>query len=307
LAESQTAASISTAQKPSNYIGKWQLSFNSLKVQQPIGMTLTNGSVSIQIPASIPAYGSEINPSPGQPGSFDNRILGQTGNWVWIAMKGPEKPPIPQLVWHYRRWNRILAVNIQTRKMQVFGIPTSTSETDTWGTTPAFTSTPSRVYIGTGNWVGVLPANPSGSVKLPVVKPEPSQLVQQNQQKMLQTLQQLETTAATGLTSFWNNYVMKGNQKYAGVVWIEDPSVINHGNFPLKLYWALNFPLQPGTAAYQQRQKLTSEIEAMLKDPVPSASLVYPAPAKLKAAYHGTPPSPIPGYVIKNGYYVKQK
>src|SRR5581483_6564342 len=101
-----------------------------------------------------------INPPMGDPGSFDNQILGQSGNWVWIAMKGPGEPPIPQLVWGYRQWNRILAVNTQTNVMKVFSIPNGTSRTNTWSNTPGFGVVGTTVYIGTGNWLGAFPVNP---------------------------------------------------------------------------------------------------------------------------------------------------
>lgn len=290
---------------PNGYKGSWKLTFGRMNGQQPVTMTLVGNGTSIPIPSSIPAYVSEINPAPADPGNFDNRILGQTGDWVWIAMKGPGDPPMPGLVWGYRQWNRILAINTKSRETQVFSIPRRTSETDTWNNTPGFAVIGDTVYVATGNWVGTFPAAPTNQSSITIRVPEPQSVVAADQAKMLNTLSDLETEAATGIAGYWNNYVMKGNEKATNDSWIGDPAVYNHGDYPPDLYWALNFPLKSGTQAYNQRAALVREIEQLLKSPLTMAWVAYPDPSSMRAHFQSTPPTAIPGYHIVNGYYVK--
>lgn len=98
---------------------------------------------------------------------------------------------------------------------------------------------------------------------------------------------------------------MKGNQKAMDHSWIGDPTVFNHGDYPPTLYWALNFPLKPGTQAYKQRAMLALEIEQLLKSPLTMAWIVHPGPKSMRTYFHSTPPTKIPGSHIVSGYYVK--
>lgn len=292
--------------EPKTYSGPWKLEFGQMNGHKPASMTLVNTRTLIPIPSSIPAYMSEINPATGDPGGLDNRILGQSGDWVWIAMKGRGEPPIPQLVWGYRQWNRILAVNTHTKVMKVFSIPAGTSRTNTWWNPPSFGVVGTTVWIGTGNWLGAFPADPSHQSALSMLVPEPRRTVLSDQTAMVRALSNLESQAATGITNYWNNYVMKGNEKAMNESWIGDPAVYNHGDFPLDFYWALNFPLDPKSSAYRTRTKLVGEIQHMLKSPLTMAWIAYPDPASMQAHFHGTPPTDVPGYKIVGGYYVKQ-
>lgn len=294
-----------TVDAPKSYVGPWKLSFGQLNGHHPVSMTLVGRSSSIVIPSSIPAYASEVNPQMGDPGTFDNQILGQTGDWVWIAMKGPGDPPIPQLVWGYRQWNRILAVNTQTKQMHVFSIPKGTSPVYTWDVTPGFGVVGSTVYVGTSNWLGAFPTNPTDESSLPILVPEPAEDVAADEAKMLQTLTDMESQAAAGITNFWNEYVMNGDQNVTNNTWIGNPAIYNHGDYPTELYWALNFPLEPGSQADKERMELVSEIQQLINSPLTMVWIAYPDPASMKSHFHSTPPTAVPGYKIVNGYYVK--
>lgn len=234
---------------------------------------------------------------------FDNQVIGQSGAWVWIAMKGPQNAPLPYIV-GFRHWNRIVAVNTHTDALRVFLIPPITSQVSTANIAPAFAQHGQYVYIGTGPWFGVLPAAPvSGGVH--VVRPEPKSTSQRDQEAMLTGLQSEVQAGANGLATFWNGYVMRGNQKDNVWAWEMDPALWNHGAFPSSANWAVRFPLTQGSVAYQTRAKLYGDIKMLLGNPLDSAPTVFDTSSKLKQHFQSVPPAPIPGYVIKGGYYVK--
>lgn len=237
------------------------------------------------------------------PGPFDNQVIGQSGNWVWIAMKGPQSAPFAYMA-YFRHWNRIIAVNTNTDALRVFSIPPNTSQVSTVNTPPAFAQHSQTVYVGTGPWLGILPADPSTGAAQ-VIRPEPKAVVLKNQLDMLTGLQNEIQTGANGLTTFWNGYVMKDNQKDNVWPWEMQPALYNHGAFPPSVHWAVRFPLKQGSSAYQTRAKLYAEIEMLLNNPLDTAPIVYDTSSKLKQHFHSIPPAPIPGYTIKGGYYVK--
>ncbi|SFU96690.1 hypothetical protein [Alicyclobacillus macrosporangiidus] len=294
------------AEQPAKYTGPWTLRFGPVNRHKPVQITLVHdGKPAFSLPSSIPGYASLINPAGEDPGSYDNRILGQTGPWLWLAMKGPENPPIPELLWGYRVWDRIVAVNVQTQQVCVFPIPKSTSPVSTWDVTPAFAERNGIVYVGTGSWLGLLPANPTATSKVDVIQAEPASIRQQDETAMLNALQERVTSAADGLALMWNHFVMQGNTKTILDSWIFDPVWLVHGTLPQDIIWALDFPLQEDSAAYQKRAKLVADLEALLHNPLPSAWVALSEPAKLRSYFHATPPTPLPGYTIRQGYYVK--
>ncbi len=322
-----SGAAVSSS-KPTAYAGDWSLQFGSTVGASPMTISLVNrGRAVFSLPSSILGYASEINPAVGSPGGWDNQVIGRSGSWVWLAMKGPKLPPVQNmgLVWRFRYWNRIVAIDTHSWKTVVYSIPRSTSDVDTWGNPPAFAVSHGAVYIGTGKWLGVFPVNPgdagvgaasnvtaatgnlsSNAIALPVVQPEPASVVQADGQKMLQTLSGLKTSAADSLAAFWNNYVMKGDQQAdAASSWIMQPTLFNHGDFPESLIWAVNFPLIPGSSVDQQRTKLLSEIEQELKSPLPTSMIAFSTPQQARDHFHSEPPTSLPGYTIQNGYYVR--
>ncbi|WDL98579.1 hypothetical protein [Alicyclobacillus sp. ALC3] len=299
---SSTVGATHSTNQPSSYNGPWSLKFGKLHYTKPIQITLTDhGSSAFTLPPSVPGYASEIMTDPAP---FDNQVIGQSGHWVWLAMKGPLHAPLPYMMVGFRYWNRIVAVNTQTDVLRVFSIPRDTSRVSTANNAPAFAERGQYVYIGTGPWLGVLPANPT-STTVPVVRPEPKAVALKDQQDMLAGLQREVQAGAQGVAAFWNGYVMKGDQKDSAWAWQMQPTVWNHGSLPSSVNWATRFPLQIGTSAYQTRAKLYTEIKMLLNNSLNSASIALDTSAKLKQHYHAVPPAPVPGYTIQGGYYVK--
>lgn len=294
-------ASHSTNQ-PSAYTGPWSIKFGKLHYTKPIQITLIDhGNSAFPLPPSIPGYASEIMTDPAP---FDNQVIGQSGHWVWLAMKGPLNAPLPHMMVGFRYWNRIVAVNTQTDVVRVFSIPRDTSQVSTANNAPAFAERGQYVYIGTGPWVGVLPFNPT-STTAQVVRPEPQAVALKDQQNMLAGLQREVQAGAQGVATFWNGYVMKGDQKDFVWAWQMQPTVWNHGTFPSSVNWATRFPLRIDTSAYQTRAHLYAEIKMLLNNSLDTASVALDTSAKLKQHYHSVPPAPVPGYTIQGGYYVK--
>jgi hypothetical protein len=294
------------AEAPVGYSGQWSLKFGPMNGHRPVTVTLIHdGQAVFSLPPSIPGYASEVNPPPGDPGSFDNRILGESGPWLWLAMKGPGDPPLPELVWGYRVWDRIVAINTDTRQTFVYSIPPSTSSVDTWGVTPAFAEQNGVVYIGTGSWLGVFPAKPSATFKTQVVQPEPASVEKQDEKDMLKALQQVVETGADSVALLWNEYIMRGKTNIPWNSWILSPLWYVHGTLPHDIAWAVNFPLEENSEAFQQRAKLLADLETLLKNPLPYAYVAYTSAPDLRKHFHAQPPAPLPGYSVEQGYYVK--
>lgn len=288
--------------EPKGYNGAWTLQFGTLHYTKPIQISLAHhGTDVFTLPQSIPGYASEIMTDPAK---FDNQVIGQSGPWVWIAMKGPQSPPIPQMTNGFRYWNRIVAINAQSHVFHVYTIPPNTASTSTGSHTPAFTQIGQTVYIGTGSWVGAFSSDPASNSS-PIVRPEPRSVVSQDQQKMLDDLENEVKVGAEGLANYWNGYVMKGDQQKGQLVWEMDPAFWNHGNLPENIEWAVRFPLKQGSQAYKIRQTLFNEVEVLLKNPLDTAWIVLDTPEKMQSHFQSTPPAPIPGYIIKGEYYVK--
>ena len=287
---------------PSGYRGAWSLKFGTLQYTKPIQITLVHkGKDVFTLPTSVPGYADEIMTDPAP---FDNQVIGESGQWVWIAMKGPQNPPFPQMINGFRYWNRIVAINTQTDELHVYSIPPNTSSVSTESNAPAFAQVGQTVYIGTGSWVGVFPSQPSSN-SMKIVRSEPQSIVSQDQQKMLSGLQNEVNVGANGLAKFWNGYIMDGNQQDNVTVWVMDPAYWNHGYLPEGIIWAGRFPLKQGISAYKARQQLFGEIEVLLKNPLDTAWIALDTRLKMKTHFHSNPPAQIPGYIIKGGYYEK--
>lgn len=297
-----TLGAVQHGTKPNAYNGAWSLKFGPLQYTKPIQITLVhNGTDVFTFPTSVPGYASEIMTDPAK---SDNQVIGESGPWVWIAMKGPQNAPFPQMMNGFRYWNRIVTINTQTQAFHVYSIPPNTSSASTEFYAPAFTQIGQTVYVGTGAWVGVFPAGPSGN-SMSTVRPEPQSVVSQDQRDMLAGLENEVQVGADGLMNYWNGYVMKGNQKDSKIVWEMDPAFWNHGSLPEDIDWAVTFPLKQGSQAYETRQELFGKIEALLKNPLDTAWVALDTPEKMKSYFHSTPPGAIPGYVIQGEYYAR--
>lgn len=295
-----TFGSAHSSVQPSGYSGTWSLKFGMLQYTKPIQISLAhNGTSVFMLPWSLPGYASEIMTNPAK---FDNQVIGRSGSWVWIAMKGPQTPPIPQMINGFRYWNRIVAINTQSHVFYVYSIPPNTSATSTESNAPAFTQIGQTVYIGTGPWIGAFPAQPTDNNQY-IVRPEPQSVVSQDEQKMLSMLKKEVTIGADGLANYWNGYVMKGKQQDSKMVWEMDPAFWNHGYLPEGIDWAARFPLNPGSYADETRQQLFGEISVLLNNPLDEAWVALDTPQKIKEHFNASPPAAIPGYVVRGGYY----
>jgi hypothetical protein len=179
------------------------------------GPVITNGkTVVLAWPASIPTYTSGQNPAANQFG-VDNAVVGQTGRWLWAALKGPQAPPsgIPAGVWGYRRWDRLVALNLDTRRYAVYPIPMDGSEAlygPLWEHPPVFRTLPSGDgLVALGHWAAVVPADPAGVTSLRVLgsgsTTEPS-VALERQAALVVNQQAWDSINADA--AFWNCYVM---------------------------------------------------------------------------------------------------
>jgi hypothetical protein len=312
---SLASSELSNAQKESQSVsaqmlpagGDWSLHFTIHQIGQPVQATLVQSTTSVPIPSSIPMYSSGMNPEMDNPGELDNRVLGQTGHWVWLALKGPAHSPLHTFAWHYRYWNRIVAVNVVTQQAVVYPIPRETSPLYTWTQAPLFAKDGTSVLIGIGEWLGDLPANPAASLTVPVLQPEPAANVQKDTTSMLETLRALQKAAATGLADTWNVTVSQDTadgDNGGAQSWVMNPAIMNHGDYPQSLLYAAEFPTTQGSAAADEQQTLLTSIMAMLHSPLTTAWVEFPSPSAERAHFHDTPPTELPGYVIKGGLYV---
>jgi hypothetical protein len=287
--------------------GEWSLQFTIHRIGQPVQATLVQSATSIPIPSNVPMYSSGMNPEMDNPGELDNRVLGQTGHWVWLALKGPAHSPLHTFAWHYRYWNRIVAVNVETQQTVVYPIPRETSPLYTWTQAPLFAEDGSSVLIAIGEWLGNLPANPGNSLTVPILQPEPATNVQTDTSSMLKTLRGLQKSAATGLADTWNVTISKDvadGDNGGAQSWVMNPSIMNHGDYPQSLLYAAEFPTTPGSTAADEQQKLLTSILSMLHSPLTTAWVEFPSPSAERAHFHDTPPTALPGYVIQGGLYV---
>ncbi len=264
-------------------------------------------------PSAVPTYYSGINPATN-PGPLDNVVIGTTGQWVWVALKGPAAAPFSGLVWQFRHWNRILAVNLQTRQFFVYPIPPSSSLASVnpgWWEAPGFASAGQRVYIAVGSWLGVFPSVPTSRAPVVLTGP-PAALTAARGRQMMAALSALYWQASDGLASYWNCSVMQDPSLTACPAptsgslngsWVLDPTVFNHGDYPAAFLWAASFPLVPGSAMANTRAQMVATILRLVQSPLTTAQILYPTAAAARAGFHDTPPTPLPGFTIKGSYY----
>ncbi len=152
---------------------KWVNPYSSKTLQQA---TIVSGNkVMAAWPKSVPAYG-DFSQTEAY-GAVDNQIIGQSGDWLWIALKGPANRPVSLPVYYlFRNWDRLLAVNLKTDAYRLFTIPPLTAQnavTDVSNTPPAFATDGKQVYVGLSDWVGAFPADPS-SIAAPATSGSPA-------------------------------------------------------------------------------------------------------------------------------------
>ncbi len=269
-------------------------------------------------PQAVPLYGSMSTPQSAAPGSLDNQILGQTGDWLWVALKGPQFPPdyprqIPYLS-YFRYWDRLAAVNIATGKYRVYPIPRTTSlyESEHNLSGPGFAAGNHTVYVSVGSWIGVFPANPSSVARVSVLTPPPRATVDRRANAALADLRQRMWQEVNSLAVYWNS--IAGRRK-PGVTygehwasWNEDPVIFNHGLLPTDMIWGMEFPLPAGSAAARTRAALVQTIMQLLTSRLNGAAW-SPAILSIEQARKllgDKPPLQLPGYKIQGGVYLPQ-
>ncbi|KUO94616.1 hypothetical protein [Ferroacidibacillus organovorans] len=320
---------VATKDAPKGYHGLFQLVFpttfpmhfnvQSVKIEQ--GTTSASHPV-VAWPKAIPLYGSGQNPQSAAPGSLDNQIIGQSGAWLWVALKGPQLPPLyPKqypLIVGFRHWNRLVALNVQTGAYRLFAIPQTYSlYQSSWGVAvPAFANLGAQVAISVGSWIGIFPADPgtgsSASVASPILVAAPKASLARRGSEALMDLKLLDWQEINSLAAYWNSIMGKqvpGMPFYrngqAPVSWNTDPVVFNHAALPSALTWAMEYPFVRGSVQDQERTRLESSIIALLTSRLngyawSAAGYSY---ASERKAFANHAPLSLPGYVVKQGVY----
>lgn len=274
------------------------------------------GAAPLAWPRSIPTYTSGENPAGNQFG-VDNAIIGQTGQWLWAALKGPKNPPattIP-LVWGYRHWDRLVALNMATGQHEVYSIPRDLSSAlygPLWVNAPVFGALPSgEGLVALGHWVAVVPANPSGVASLPTLAGPPPAAAAAAARTAVALITHTAWTSIDADAAFWNCYVMADPSPAAcphGASAVDENALsmqttfYNHGDVGFSLLWAMTVPV---SSASEQQARTAAEklLEQGLAGSYLGASIGSPSAAALRALYHGQPPHPLPGYTRRQGYY----
>ncbi|MHB1628640.1 MAG: hypothetical protein ACYCVB_09785 [Bacilli bacterium] len=269
-------------------------------------------------PKVIPLYGSASNPqTAAAPGHLDNRILGQTGNWLWVALKGPHTPPRYPLskfwLFGFRYWNRLVALNVKTAQYRLYAIPRSTSyayDSLGWNAHPVFTSTKGMVYVGIGSWVGTFPANPEKFAQVPILSRPSAQLVQARARLMIASLTELEWQEINSLAAYWDHLKgarVPGMAQYLNgyVPWNAQSVIFNHGDLPSQLVWAFDFPLAHDSSLFHERNTIETETLTLLNSSLNGYQWtpVITTHAQVLKYFHNRPPYPLPGYTIRDGAY----
>lgn len=278
----------------------------------PTAIALTASRKRLIWPSKIPLYQSELNP-PSKPGAaWDNAILGQDGEWVYAALKGPAGSS-PPLTWHFRYWNRLVALNVVTDAYHIYPIPrmSSTNLIRTWSEPPCFTAAGNKIYIGVGNWIAILPSTPPpSSAAITVRHPIPHSILLHRAASMLSDLTRLQTKAATGLASYWNCHVMQErlasmcpHPSHFALPWVMQPIIFNHGDQPDAIDWAVDMPLASASGQAKERSSLLTSLMAMEHSPINTAWIVYDTPKSMRTHFHRTLPTALPGYYRKDGLY----
>jgi len=277
-----------------------------------------DGRIIATWPRAVPLYASAQNPVGAAPGALDNEIIGRSGEWLWIALKGPQYPASAQLrdggiFSGFRTWNRIVALNLQDNRYRLYAIPASafgSPSADSYGLPPTFAAVGGRVFIGIHSWLGVFPANPTSLAHVQVVRPIPTAVVAARARAMLQSLSRREWQEINSIAIWWDNTVGAREpgipqrlDGYKPMTWNQQPTIFNHGLLPDHIVWAMNFPLtDPGQI--RSRNTMLNEALLLMLSPV-NRTMTSPAfvsttqlKAYLKKTYDDIPPIKLPGYVI---------
>ena len=314
----QLVSSVTSTTAPTPYAGPYSLAMthSTFSFAPQHMQILKNGKIAIPWPKGVIAYGSQINPAVGSSAgtTWDNAIIGQSGQWLWIALKGPQYPAMrqaPQLVWRFRYWDRLMAVNATTGQYRLYAIPRMTARESTWDTPPAFFASPHAVYIGVSHWVGRFPLNPGVLPSAPILARTPAAVLQERSDWMTAVAQATVRQGAASVASFWDDAVMRksvpgvpGQPGKPAFSWLIDGAYFNHWMYPNDLVWAMNFPLTPGASAYKQRAALFDDLFALLKNPL-RGMWITSTNAQIRAHFHNHPPV-LPGYQVKDGLYVPE-
>ena len=273
------------------------------------------GTAPLAWPASIPTYTSGENPAGNQFG-VDNAVIGQTGQWLWAALKGPKNSPttaIP-LVWGYRHWDRLVALNRATGHSQVYPIPPELSSAlygPLWLNAPVFSTLASGDgLVAVGHWVAVVPADPGGVASLPTLGPPPVAAAA-DERAAVALLTRAAWSSIDADAAFWNCYVMadpnqtacpQGASVFGGSALSMQPTYFNHGSVGFSLLWAITLPM---SSASEQQARTTAE-NLMARGLAGSYLMAWigsPSAAALRSHYQGQPPHSLPGYTRRQGYY----
>ncbi|WP_206886224.1 hypothetical protein [Alicyclobacillus mali (ex Roth et al. 2021)] len=323
------------AQTQRTYAGPVHLEFSSGFPSGfvPVPVTVqVGGKPAAKWPSGIPTYGSLVNPESLPPGSWDNVILGQVGNWIWVALKGPKDPPFfPHawpITWGFRTWDRLVAFDVVTGQAVEYAIPRSYGY-GSWvdmvtpnDVLPSFAREGNRVYVAVGEWVGCFPAVPEAAgaptvvrAASPVRVAASGSYVAQEGRAALADLAADERQAAEFLASYWD---MEMGAHVPGVpplsayqtgkmrAWNQELAILNHGDLPPDLLWSLCFPFPAGSQSDAERQQMGRAILNMLQSRLQADAygVLALTPKQVVAQFHGNPPIALPGYVIRNHLYV---
>jgi hypothetical protein len=281
------------------------------------GPVITDGqTVVLAWPASIPTYTSGENPA-ANPFGVDNAVVGQTGRWVWAALKGPKNPPpgIPDAVWGYRRWDRLVALNLDTSRYAVYAIPADGSEAlygPLWEHPPVFGTLPSGDgLVALGHWAAVVPADPAGVASLRVLGRSPTTPSAALQRQAARLVNQQAWDSINADAAFWNCYVMAdpstaacphGASVFGGTALSMQPTYFNHGDLGFGLLWAMTLPITLPSLE-QSRASAEALLAKGLAGSYMMSWIAYPSAAEVRAHFNGQPPYPLPGYTRRQGYY----
>ncbi len=288
-------------------------------------------------PTSIPLYGSAANPQTSSPGALDNQIIGQTGNNLWVALKGPQYPPLyPQqgpLLWGFRYWNRLVELNMNTGTAVVYTIPRTYSlyQSESLSTNslvvPSFLLEGQNVFVSVGSWMGEFPVTPPSSrnskgitsgnvtkVTSRILITPPANYVPDQAQAAMNELSTLSQQEAMSLASYWDTVVgatvpgvppYKDYQDGKQQTWNTDPVIENHGSLPSSLVWAMEFPLSQCDPMFVKRKAIELSILHMLQSSLnaDAIGIVPKSPAQVQAQFSGHPPLALPGFQVRNNLY----
>ncbi|WP_245783853.1 hypothetical protein [Alicyclobacillus macrosporangiidus] len=291
-----------------------------------------DGKPAAKWPDAIPMYGSAANPSGSTPGDLDNRILGQVGDWIWVALKGPQYPPLypnqGPLLWGFRRWDRLVAFDVRTGDAVQYAIPASYSRY-VWMVSsgadlvvPTFARDGDHVWVAVGEWIGCFPADPmvsagAGTVTQggsPVLHGPEDAYVRSQAQQMMAELSAKQREIADCLASYWDTAVgahVPGIPSFdaysAGqrAAWNLETVIYNHGVLPPDLVWAMEFPLPEDDPLVRQRTMIERTVLSLVQSPLnlDAMGVVTKPPQAVVQEFHGKPPVTLPGYEIRNNAY----